>query len=95
MARPIRLILDNTPYHIMIRGNRKEATFNEKVDFIQYLEILRYYKRKYRFKLYGYCLMPNHVHLILEANKGSELKKIMQGLNQPSDSPSLLGRGLL
>lgn len=82
MARSLRVTLDNASYHIMIRGNQKQVIFNEKEDFVKYLDLLRHYKRKYKFKLYGYCLMPNHIHLILEVKKGLDLIKIMQGLNQ-------------
>jgi putative transposase len=65
----------------MARGNQKQATFLEEVDFLKYIEMLRRYKRKYNFKLYGYCLMPNHVHLILDIKRGKDLAKVMQGLN--------------
>jgi putative transposase len=82
MSRIARLTLDNACYHIMARGNQKQKTFIEEADFMKYLDLLRHYKRKYSFNLYGYCLMPNHVHLILEVKKRSCLGKIMQGLNQ-------------
>lgn len=82
MPRIARIIIDNASYHIMARGNQKQATFIEETDFLRYLKLLRCYKKKYGFKLYGYCLMPNHVHLILEVKKGPDLAKIMQGLNQ-------------
>jgi len=82
MSRMQRLIINNASYHIMVRGNQKQITFIEEEDFAKYLDLLRHYKRKYGFKLYGYCLMPNHVHLILEVEDGIDLSKIMQGLNQ-------------
>ncbi|MCM8801109.1 MAG: transposase [Candidatus Omnitrophica bacterium] len=82
MASGPRILLDNTTYHIMVRGNQKQNTFLEKEDFLKYIEVLRHYKRKYACKIYGYCLMPNHVHLILEVKKGQDLVKIMQGINQ-------------
>jgi putative transposase len=66
----------------MVRGNQKQITFIKEEDFAKYLDLLRHYKREYGFKLYGYCLMPNHVHLILEVEDGIDLSKIMQGLNQ-------------
>ncbi|MDD5560993.1 MAG: transposase [Candidatus Omnitrophica bacterium] len=81
MPRSARLILDNACYHLMARGNQRQYTFIEDEDFNKYLELLKHYKNKYYFKLYGYCLMPNHVHLIVELNKSSILGKIMQGLN--------------
>jgi putative transposase len=82
MSRVRRLTLDRASYHITVRGNQKQITFIEEGDFLKYLELLKHYKIKYGFKLYGYCLMPNHVHLILEVKKGPDLSKIMQGLNQ-------------
>ncbi len=82
MSRMQRLIINNASYHIMVRGNQKQITFVEEEDFAKYLDLLRHYKREYGFKLYGYCLMPNHVHLILEVEDGIDLSKIMQGLNQ-------------
>jgi len=82
MSRMQRLIINNASYHIMVRGNQKQITFIEEKDFAKYLDLLRHYKREYGFKLYGYCLMPNHVHLILEVEDGIDLSKIMQGLNQ-------------
>lgn len=75
-----RLVLEEVYYHVMIRGNQKQKVFLENKDFEKYLELLKRYKRKYRFKLYAWCLMPNHVHLILEVNKPTELAKIMQGI---------------
>jgi putative transposase len=81
MPRTARLIMDNAVYHVMARGNQKQATFVEEADFLTYIDLLKHYKTKYQFKLYAYCLMPNHVHLILKVKKGSNLGKIMQGVN--------------
>ncbi len=82
MSRQARLTFDNSTYHIMARGNQKQRIFTEESDFLKYLELLKHYKKEYNFRLYGYCLMPNHVHLILGVKNGSDLSKIMQGLNQ-------------
>lgn len=81
MPRKARLILNNACYHVMARGNQKQKTFFEKADFSKYLDLLKHYKREYKFELYGYCLMPNHVHLILQIKEGRQLGKLMQGLN--------------
>ncbi|MFH1269682.1 MAG: transposase [Candidatus Omnitrophota bacterium] len=81
MTRGPRLVISNACYHIIQRGNQKQKIFLEEADFRKYLEILFHYKRKYHFKLYAYCLMPNHIHLILEVKKESDLSKIMQGID--------------
>ncbi len=82
MPRIARLTLDNAYYHIMTRGNQKQKTFIEEVDFMKYLDLLKHYKKKYRFNVYGYCLMPNHVHLLVGLEESAFLGKFMQGLNQ-------------
>jgi len=81
MRKIKRIILDNCIYHITVRGNQKQTTFINADDFTKYGEILKHYKKKYKFKLYGYCLMPNHIHLILEIIEAKKLAKIMQGLS--------------
>jgi len=54
----------------------------ENDDFNFYLSQLKHYKKKYSFLLYGYCLMPNHIHLIGETIKPLELPKLMQCLHR-------------
>lgn len=81
MPRTARILLDNAAYHIMTRGNQKQRVFIENIDFQEYLNRLKYYKREFEFKLYGFCLMPNHVHLLGEIEQKENLAKFMQGLN--------------
>lgn len=77
-----RLIIKNACYHIYIRGNQKQIVFKERRDFEFYLSQLKRYKRKYSFLLYGYCLMPNHIHLIGEPTAPEKLSKFMQCLQR-------------
>lgn len=76
-----RILLENAFYHVMSRGNQKQVVFKDNADFEKYLHLLMHYKRKYRFRLYAWCLMPNHVHLILDIDETIQLSKIMQGIN--------------
>ena len=78
MPRQARLLLDNVCYHVITRGNQKQAVFRDERDFRAYLKLLTKYKRKYKFKLYGWCLMPNHVHMVMES---SLLSKVMHGID--------------
>ncbi|MBU0503848.1 MAG: transposase [Candidatus Omnitrophica bacterium] len=77
-----RLLIKNACYHIYVRGNQKQTVFKEKEDFEFYLRQLKYYKRKYFFSMYGYCLMPNHIHLIGEPLCPEKLPKFMQCLQR-------------
>jgi len=82
MPRSARLLLDNVCYHVITRGNQRQKVFLKDEDSIRYLEILSKYKKRYNFAVYGYCLMPNHVHLILDPDTRDNLAKIMQAVNQ-------------
>jgi len=77
-----RLLLENACYHIITRGNQKQQVFFDKNDYKRYLLLLRKYKRKFGFLIYGFCLMPNHVHLIGEPKLTANMAKFMQGLSR-------------
>ena len=81
MPRIGRITVENGCYHIITRGNQKQPVFMASEDYKKYLKILTSYKKRYLFKLYAFCLMPNHVHLMLEVNEPTRLNKIMRGLN--------------
>ncbi|WP_297712606.1 transposase [Clostridium sp.] len=69
MASPKRPWISGAIYHITNRGNRKEIIFKETIDYIVYLGILRETLKFYKednYKLISYCLMSNHVHLLLK-----------------------------
>jgi putative transposase len=65
MPRAARLVLPGIPHHITQRGNCRLKTFFGEADFAFYLSLLRHWCRKSGTALWAWCLMPNHVHLIL------------------------------
>jgi len=81
MPRSARVITENGCYHIITRGNQRQTVFKEVEDYEKYLFVLTRYKKEYKFKLYCFCLMPNHVHLLIEVDKPFLLNKIMSGIN--------------
>ena len=81
MARRPRLFAPALLYHVIVRGNQRQKTFLNDQDYQAYLERLAKYRRKYNYSVYAYCLMPNHVHLLLESSD-QPLAKFMQGLQQ-------------
>ena len=66
MPRHARSIIANVPYHIIHRGNNKQTIFFSDDDCLSLLGIIREAKGKYRCKLYAYCMMSNHIHLLIE-----------------------------
>jgi hypothetical protein len=65
MARLPRTVVANLPHHVTQRGNRREAIFFEDGDQEIYRDLLAEQTRKAEVEVWAYCLMPNHVHLIL------------------------------
>ncbi|MEE4378499.1 MAG: transposase, partial [Candidatus Competibacteraceae bacterium] len=66
MPRRGRVVLPNYPHHIVQRGHNKQVVFAEEADFRYYLRTLEEFKEVYGVKVYGFCVMTNHVHLILQ-----------------------------
>jgi putative transposase len=65
LARLPRLVIPGTPYHVTQRGNRRATTFFEDRDFVVYRSLLAEAARRSGASIWAYCLMPNHVHLIV------------------------------
>ncbi len=66
MPRTGRNLLPNYPHHIVQRGHNRQVVFAEPSDYQYYLETLQTWKRNLEIKVYAYCLMTNHVHLVLQ-----------------------------
>lgn len=80
MARPIRIHLPGLVYHILNRGNNRQTIFLEDQDYLHYLEILKRYKDKFHFKIFAYCVMSNHIHLILKTSSDGTISDIMKAV---------------
>src|SRR6266404_8932404 len=66
MARKARAEVEGGLYHVITRGNNRRQIFNSPADYEKFLSLLAVQKTKLSFFLYAYCLMTNHVHLLLE-----------------------------
>ncbi len=65
MARKPRSFARNVPLHLVQRGHNRHSIFDKKADFLYYLTNLAELKSELDVSVYGYCLMTNHVHLIV------------------------------
>ncbi len=81
MPRKPRIEFPGALYHVISRGNKKENIFFESAGKKRFLEKLLAYRNRYRFIVYAYALMENHIHLLIETGD-VPLSKIMQGLLQ-------------
>jgi putative transposase len=78
MPRIARLVAAGYPHHITQRGNYKQDTFLERSDYEYYLAWLEKYRRKYMLAILAYCLMPNHVHLVVVPEKQDSLARTLR-----------------
>ena len=81
MARRPRVLAPQVLYHVIVRGNHRHITFRTPADYHAYLERLARYRQSCRVRLWAYCLMPNHVHLLVETAE-VPLSSFMQRLQQ-------------
>lgn len=81
MPRVARIYTEEGIFHILTRGNNKQRVFKDEHDFQAYKEMLKNLKGEQPFRLYHYCPMGNHIHMIIETNKKTELSRLMKRLN--------------
>ena len=70
-----RVVIPGIPHHVTQRGNRRQKTFFRSSDYDAYLPFLREWARRSGIKVWAYCLMPNHVHLILVPEREESLAR--------------------
>jgi len=71
MARPLRIEYAGAVYHVTIRGNQRRAIFRSSQDRDRFLRQLEESVQRYDVRIYLFCLMTNHVHLVLETPRGN------------------------
>jgi len=82
MPRLKRVLYDGAAYHIVQRGHNKDRLFTGPQDFTVFKDAIRKYKNRFSFDIYHYCLMSNHIHILLRVTKGEDLPRILQGITQ-------------
>jgi putative transposase len=80
VPRNARLKTEDSIFHIMCKSISEVDLFKDNYDKEMYLRFVKKYKALHNFKVYGYCLMDNHSHLMIDAN-GADISKIMHGIN--------------
>ncbi len=77
MPRIARVVVPNYPHHITQRGNRRQRTFFSKRDYQHYLRLALEAREKALVEVWAYCLMPNHIHMILVPRAEDGLRKYL------------------
>ena len=75
MARLSRLVLPGLPHHVTQRGNRRAQTFFNDGDYALYRDLVAEAAKKAGSEIWAYCLMPNHVHIIVVPSHEDGLRR--------------------
>ena len=78
MPRFARLVIPGYPHHITQRGSRKQRTFFDEEDYSFYLDLLAEQLPRSKSTILAYCLMPNHVHLIVVPRREDSLARLLR-----------------
>ena len=75
MARCPRLIIEKQPHHVVQRGHNRKPVFFAEEDYLYYKECLKTAAAQYGCTIHAYCLMTNHVHLLVTPETKESLRK--------------------
>jgi len=82
MARMPRLVVPGYPHHVTQRGNRRMKTFFHDDDYRDYLSLLAKARTETGVAVWAYCLMPNHVHLVVVPQEVDGLARLFRFVHQ-------------
>jgi REP-associated tyrosine transposase len=82
MARRVRLVFPGVALHVIQRGVDRAACFRAEADYLVYLSHLRHLSAKHGCAMHAYCLMTNHVHLLLTPSTAESCTALMRDLGQ-------------
>lgn len=82
MARMSRLVVPGYPHHVTQRGNRRMKTFFCEDDYLAYLKLLAVAKTEADVDIWAYCLMPNHVHLVVVPRQKAGLATLFRHVHR-------------
>lgn len=77
MTRVARGVVGGYIYHVINRGNSKQGIFKKEQDYRVFIDLMKEAKRKFPIKIFAYCIMPNHFHLVVMPTQEEELSKYM------------------
>ena len=80
MPREKREKANSKIYHVMCRALNKQTLFDEEEDYLFYLKQLKDSSQKYKVRIYGYCLMTNHVYILI-FDKSEMMNQFMKSIN--------------
>lgn len=80
MPRITRGLAKGLTYHVLNRGNGGQVVYRKDQDYISFIDLMKEAKERNPVKIFSYCIMPNHFHLVLHPDPAEELSNWMQWL---------------
>jgi len=80
MPRPPRYLFAGQCYHVLTRANRKAVVFHDAIDYHAFISLMAKAQQRLDLPLFAWCLMPNHVHLVVRPIDGADIARWMQWL---------------
>lgn len=81
MPRQRRVIFPGFPHHVTQRGNHRERVFFAQGDAEAYWSLLHAYARRFGLEVHAYCLMPNHVHLVVTPKSAEGMQRALRAVH--------------
>ncbi|MEE0956416.1 MAG: transposase [Eubacterium sp.] len=72
MTRSLRIYCSSDIYHVVLRGNARMVIFQKEADYAIFKKQIYIFAKRYDANIYTYCLMSNHVHILLKCKNISE-----------------------
>ncbi len=82
MPRAARLVLPDVALHLVQRGVNRGPCFLSERDYADYLRLLGSFARRFDCSIHAYCLMTNHVHLLVTPHQHGACARLMKQVNQ-------------
>ena len=85
MARRPRVEIEGGLYHVIVRGNDRQDIFHSREDQMKFISLIEKAKQNLGFYVYAYCLMTNHLHLLIERRSetvGRIMQRVLTGYSQ-------------
>lgn len=80
MPRIARGLGEGIVYHVLNRGNAGQEIFHKEQDYRAFIDLMKEAKKKFPIKLFAYCVMPTHFHMVVRQSVREALSKFMQWL---------------
>jgi putative transposase len=82
MPRTARFVIPDISVHVVQRGHNRNGCFFQEIDYLAYLDDLQAFAARFHCSVHAYCLMTNHVHLLITPHTADACAQLMKNVGQ-------------